>query len=283
MTQERLKEFPDIDPETCLRVQDEAMMEWLRSLRFRGQKPTVTEGWKSRYFARVEERRPETGEQQVIPLPQIALTGQSITMDPDRWTRAQVRYLQSGPMTDAKVMWVDNQKTMVFHCPFPLPIDLSYQVDLWAKTNQDLRYLKTAILARFSLHPMETWLTAEFPNYGDKQLFIEFADGSDTSELETGEEERQLRFTFSVILKGWIFKMPVVRKTIRNAHVAVIDGPVEDEDDFYDWYLDADNFNFNADYTELTSVDESPAHTPPDRVLLTLSFEDQQLSDVGGM
>jgi hypothetical protein len=163
---------------------------------------------------------------------------------------------------------------------WPTPIDLEYQVDLWAKTGQDLQMMRTAILSRFEHHPKETFLQTQFPFYGRKLLPLEWISDNDTSDLESDEKERTLRRTMIFTLHGWILKKPVIKKTIQNLHVVFIDGLPEEAG--YDWYLDNSHYNMSGDGSQILQIYENPSITPPNKVLLWISFDSGVLTDVGG-
>jgi hypothetical protein len=135
--------------------------------------------------------------------------------------------------------------------------------------------LRSALLARFTSVD-ETYLEACFPGYGKQLIRVSFGRFADTSKLESGEEERELRTTFEITVHGWIFRVPVRKKTIRNRHVVIIDASgedptgldtLEDGSDFLTFYNNPDNYVFTADGSALVSVAESPTFTPPNRVL----------------
>lgn len=162
---------------------------------------------------------------------------------------------------------------------WPMAIDIEYQIDLWAKTGQDLQQMRTAIYSRFEHHPKETFLQADFPFYGSKLLPLEFIADHDVSDLESDEKERVLRRSFMMVMHGWILKKPTLKRTIRNLHVVFLDG-LPDESGM-GWYLDDSHYNLQADGTELLSVEENPSITPPNKTLLWISFNDGILVHTG--
>jgi len=250
--------YPDIAPETCLRIMDKAMLEWLQSIRFRGQEPTLVAGWKSRYFSSVKEMHGDKrlGDKQQVPLPMIALLNQGLSPDPSRFVFGNVRRLGPGAADETNTIYhgtPPNEEGVLF-LPWPLPVDITYQIELWTKEQQDMRYLRTALLMQWSTHPTETYLRVVFPApYGEKLIPLQFERDDNISDLEPGEQERRLRHAFTVTMKGWLFKVPILQKTIKNAHVVFLHGSY---DELVDWYCNIDNYNFNADYSVLESIDE---------------------------
>ena len=372
--------YEDIAPETCLRLMDEAMVDWLKGLKVRNQYAKVVTGWNSRAFAQTFQTHDGKPAKQAIPLPMVSLTQLLVKPDSFRWTRSPVRMTSFGPRTRANSMYVSDdivgnealysgngtlllftgsflssvpvqretvqlvvtvggtqyikyddgvgsfpaiagifnggsinyhtgavslnfitapdgtvmapipirilytclKRDQEFHCPFPLPLTISYQVDIWTKTQQDMRWLRTGLLTRFGqVHPDLTYLIVEFPSYGQKMMYLEMTQDADNSDLETGEAERELRHTFTFDLHGWVFKKPYIKKNAKNVHAVIIDGSPCFKDDFMAWYNDPAHYHFNSDYSLITSIDEDPDYTPPDRVLLTLSWSDGYLTDIG--
>jgi hypothetical protein len=374
----------DVDPQlTCLRVQDQAMVDWLLEMKIRGQSVKVTNGWISRFFSQQHQlwETPENPtsdknkQRQTLPLPLMCVTQTNIAPAPDRNVNCQVTQMgfnksqsegkiwagstakvnnlyacngtlvtftgstlpnppvqpgsisveftigsttytetdSSGTLTntngklvyslveydtghvaltfDAGQAPANNTSIRVTYFPtaswekfyafqWPTPIDLEYQVDLWAKTGQDLQMMRTAILSRFEHHPKETFLQAQFPFYGRKLLPLEWISDNDTSDLESDEKERTLRRTMIFTLHGWILKKPVIKKTIQNLHVVFIDGLPEEAG--YDWYLDNSHYNMSGDGSQILQIYENPSITPPNKVLLWISFDSGVLTDVGG-
>lgn len=362
--------YLDISPETCLRLMDQAVIDWLSTVKCRGQFAKVVTGWNSRNFAQVRQVHDGKPVKQAIPLPMISLTQTLLRPDTTRWTRSRVRMTGIGPVSRSNVtyysdavyssaiVYTGNGTTTAFtgvsltgvpirkketsvtftisgneftetddglgaftdnsgfltrgyvnyttgvinltfkspptdltsitanylsvvndnraqlHCPFPLPITISYNVDIWSKTQQDMRSLRTQILAKFDVHPDLTWLGVTFPNYGEKMLYLELENDTDNSDLEAGEAERELRHTITLNLHGWIFKMPILVKATETINVALIDGIVND------WYCNVDQ-HFHLANGLLVSIDEDPGHTPPYRTLLTLGFDKDGLSAIG--
>lgn len=277
----------DICPYTSLRVFDQAMVNWLKSFRFRKQSPTVVTSWVSKQFSQKKELHSDETQRTPMSYPMVSLgPGGAITPDLERRQVNSTRGINGNPI------WETDDKEAAYIVPWPMPITIPYQIDIWTKKMQDLRYLETALLSRFT-YADTLYMDVEIPFYGTVMVRLELESVDDTSDLETGEEERELRKTASVTLHGWIFFRPQTTKTIQNGHVVFIDGasktagaePGEDlfeDETFFDHYCDVDNYNFSSDYTLITSVDESPTHTPPNRALLWISFGEDGVVGTGG-
>lgn len=285
--------FKDISPETSIRAYDQAIKNWLTSFRYRNQTPKVVTAWMSRYFSQKKDIQGDKTQRAAMPFPMISLGVGSITPDLDRRNVNDVWVLGRGaPSQLNRAYWPnpgvpgsskeDREAMLLF--PYPLPYDISYQIDIWAKNRYDWRLLVTALLSRFS-HTDMMYLDVEIPGYGSKLIPVMMSSCEDTSDLETGEDERVLRSTVSLTLKGWIWRVPKVKKTILKAHAVIIDasgsGNLDDGSPFLDWYGAAENYNFNADGSRLLSVDESPDFSPPNRALFWVSYQDGIFTEVG--
>lgn len=295
--------FNDITPESCLRVLDQMVVDWIGGLTFRNQTPRVQTAYISRQFAATHEA--EESEvpdvKQAAPYPQISVLMQGITPDLERRNaRGFLGNLGSRPRlwkprlgtsvpvdsTDSRVdannnkAYVSNTRDEVYLMPWPLAFNLEYQIDILTKIQQDMVLLRSSLLARFESVD-ETYLYADFPGYGRQMIRVSLSGIADTSDLEPANEvERTLRSTVSITVHGWIFRVPVRKKTIKNIHVVLIDASGEDTtaddtlddgSDFLAHYNDPDQYVFNVDGSVLLSVTESPVFAPPDRVLFWVS------------
>lgn len=273
--------FGDVTPETSLRICDEVMVNWLSTLTFRDQLPTVTTAWVSRRFGQSHEMHADTDVKQARKYPYITLMLPTITPALNRREVVNVQALGPGPATDTNRIYVhNNSKDEMYILPYPLPFDLAYQVDIFAKTQQDMQFLRTSLLTRFPFANL-TYLEGEFGGYGNKLLPVELTNVQDTSDLETGEAERELRNTFTMTMAAWIFRVPFRTKTIETAAVVVIDASAPDQDNLQDnsefmaWYNDPSHFIYSSTPPhKLLSVTEPPAFIPPNRTLAILNFDD---------
>lgn len=285
--------FNDVSPETCVRLYDQAIKNWLKGLRFRDQTPQVVTAWMSRMFSQKKELESDQTQRTAISYPMISLGLGTITPDLERRNVNDIRALGSGPPTTANRAYYpvpgkegsskeDREAMLIF--PWPLPYSFPYQIDIWTKTRQDWRMLTTALMARFALVDT-TYLCVDIPAYGDKLIRMTMDSVEDTSDLETGEEDRVLRATISVTLHGWLFRVPKIKKTVIKSHAVILDAGSDpdnllDGSDFADWYCDSDHYNFNADGSLLLSVDESPQFAPPNRAIFWISYNNGVFTEV---
>ena len=184
-------------------------------------------------------------------------------------------------------MYTGNTRDEVYVLPFPLPFDLSYQVDIYAKTQQDMQMLRGSLLSRFS-YTDETFICADFGHYGEKAIPLQLSRIDDTTELEPGEGDKELRNTVSITAKAWIFQVPVTKKVIKSVNVAMLDASSPQADNlvdssaFLDWYGDIAHYSFSgSNPPTLTSVTESSDFTPPDRAIAFFSWVGGELTNTG--
>jgi hypothetical protein len=182
-------------------------------------------------------------------------------------------------------MFANQEGSELYILPFPLPYDITYQVDIWTKTQQDMQLLRTALLCRFPFTD-ETFLDLEVPGYGTQLLRLNLTRIDDTTDLEPGEADRELRNTVSITAHAWIYRIALKKKTIQSMNVVFIDAGSDvvnlyDESPFLDWYCDISHYTFSGNPPVLASVLESPTLAPPDRVLAWMSWVDGNLAGVG--
>jgi len=190
-------------------------------------------------------------------------------------------------------MYAKDDRSEVYVLPFPIPYDLTYQVDIWTKTQQDMQWLRSSLLSRFP-YADETFLRATFGGYGDKVIPLRLDRVDDTTDLEPDEGHRQLRNTVTFTAKAWIFQVPIQIKTIQSINVAILDASSDEEkwngvcsncqdgSAFMDWYGDDSHYTFSGTVPAvLQSVQESPDFTPPDRAIALFGWVDGTLTQTG--
>jgi hypothetical protein len=190
-------------------------------------------------------------------------------------------------------MYAKDDRSEVYVLPFPIPFDLTYQVDIWTKTQMDMQWIRTSLLSRFG-YADETYLRASFGGYGDKIIPITLSRIDDTTDLEPDEKNRDLRNTVTFTAKAWIFGVPVRTKTIQSINVAFLDASSSEEkwngvcsncqdgSAFMDWYGDNDHYTFSGNVPSvLLAVSESPDFSPPDRAIAFFGWEDGTLTQTG--
>ena len=164
-----------------------------------------------RQIARKKKIKEEDVDIRTIPLPiaSISRLGQSI--DLSRYVRHKFNRLYYNPSED-KYIGMDR----------PNPWDLTYQVDIWAKTIGDLDSLTTQM--NLWLRADEFYLTVDHPiPMGERIVLTQFKGMVDNSLLDSKtEEKRSLRRSFTFIVHGWIVhpaqNADVIRKVISDVY-----------------------------------------------------------------
>lgn len=237
MIPSRVTPLPDIAPETCLRLLDAAMIELLKQLSYSGSKFShVYAGWGSRYYsaaADIDEVE-NIGVRQRLPLPRISLQHMSARPAPERWVGGEIRQIAPGPIGPTTRIFANTDgaaPTEGYALPWPFPLDVTYQIEIWTKTAQAMRGLRTALFLLWSrFNPVEMFIEVEYPPpYGVKLIPLKMEGDSSVGSLEGGEDDRELRHAFTVTASAWIFLAPIRRKLIHQTNVAYIDGDAGDE------------------------------------------------------
>jgi len=157
-----------------------------------------------------------------IPLPIISLSRITQKLDLSRYVRHVFNKLYYNAKEDVYLGMVR-----------PQPWDMQYQVDVWARNIQDLDDITSQIV--LWLRADEMYLTVGHPiPMGERIVLTQLTDVADNSKLESGEEKRTLRRTFTFVVHGWIVHEP------REAHIVrkVITGIYDFTDEYDPVYLD---------------------------------------------
>jgi hypothetical protein len=145
-----------------------------------------------------------------IPLPIISLSRITQKLDLSRYIRHTFNKLYYNAKDDIYLGMVR-----------PQPWDMSYQVDVWARNIQDLDDITAQIV--LWLRADEMYLTVGHPlPMGERIVLTQLTDVADNSKLDSGEEKRTLRRTFTFVVHGWIVHGPreahLVRKIITDVY-----------------------------------------------------------------
>lgn len=144
-----------------------------------------------------------------IVYPSIAVSRMDITFDQTRFAYAPWR----------KLIYSDDLN-MVLESNFPLPYNFSYQFDFWMLNQVDWNIFQESWARKF---PRPThWLDVNFPPPWDVQTVHMQTQGllSNTSILEGGEDQRQIRGVATVNVFGWI---PLPTRWVRTIQKLTID------------------------------------------------------------
>lgn len=145
-----------------------------------------------------------------IPLPIISLSRITQKLDLSRYVRHTFNKLYYNAKEDVYLGMVR-----------PQPWDMHYQVDVWARNIQDLDDITAQIV--LWLRADEMYLTVGHPlPMGERIILTQLTDTSDNSKMESGEEKRTLRRTFTFVVHGWIVHGPqeahIVRKVVTGIY-----------------------------------------------------------------
>jgi hypothetical protein len=129
-------------------------------------------------------------------LPRIVIQRLDIINDPIRFNPNRIRRLGYCNPPD---------QNKLISGKFPSPVNIPYQIDLWARFIKEMNIWEQYIMDVFAssylylkIRPNDVW--------GDKS-YITFLDGpiTDNSDLEPDEKERQIRKTLTFRSEAWIY------------------------------------------------------------------------------
>ena len=198
-----------------------------------------------------------------VPLPFASITRQDPVFDP---TRSRV------PYKFRKFIREFNKYKAV---RFPLPYDVTYQIDYWYKRKFTEAHIFEWILSQVS--PIgaannEFFLTADFGDiWGQKMIPAQQISLTDNSDLEPDEDgDRTLRSTFTMTLRAWVF-LPVEEAKPMVLRVHTQAGPES--------YLEDGGFESEFDDHVHQEYDEIPYMLRNDPILFEMSGGTTQTGD----
>jgi len=176
-----------------------------------------TEDDNTRYTAMAWEGDFYPTQLERIGYPSIAITRLDISFDQVRWTYAPWRRLL-----------YSNDLNLIMEANFPLPYNFSYQFDFWVLEQAHLNMMMEQWARKF---PRPThYLDVQFPPpWGVQGVHMQGTPVfSNTSILEGGEQQRELRGVATVNVMGWIPLPSRWVRTIQKISVDVIDESSQD-------------------------------------------------------
>lgn len=149
-----------------------------------------------------------------IPLPIASLTRLTPKVDLTRFVQYKFTRLFYAPQDDT---YIGMER--------PNPWDIPYQIDIWARTMQDLDELTNQINLWLRADEIWPYLEVDHPFPMNRRIVLaQLQNVNDISKVDQGDEtKRLLRRTFTFIVHGWIVHQPVEAPIIRKVIV-----------DFYD-------------------------------------------------
>ncbi len=187
-----------------LRAYDQAVVEWVESaplMRSNAVIPVVM-ATPDRAFASMQDLlRPTLGTKvddiRNIPLPFASVSRSRILYDQTRFHGNKAKF-------DRLARTADNKK--LYQARFPAPFNIGYQVELWAKNRTTLNAYELYCLGAFSSFEMflKVNMRGIWDPWGLVSVPFENEGVQDASDLEPMEGHRVLRFTQSLLGKGWV-------------------------------------------------------------------------------
>lgn len=207
---------PDISlTPNIIRIHDQAVRDWVTSfgtyLGGSGQKLNVVFASPERAFATLnkllEKAYGSRAEQlRTAPYPYVSISRTGMRMSPERFRHTDDRFRTSVYSLD---------KSVAYGAIWPLAVDISYQLDFWSRTVDSADAFQTWFLSETIA---EGSLLADFTpvweSWGRKLLFTSGGETTDNSILEADEDQRTVRITAPLIVKGWLPLPPVPVKTV---------------------------------------------------------------------
>lgn len=139
-----------------------------------------------------------------------------------QWERSSTRRVRLGYTTD--------QILRIKTANYPLPIALTYQVDLWAEKTRSVQELAEALALGF-IRQMKTLTVPIDADWQSKYLTLFLDSIADTSDLEVNEDQTYARMSLGFRAEGWLFDpVPMSTKTVWQFLLELRD---EDTDELY--------------------------------------------------
>lgn len=151
-----------------------------------------------------------------VPLPFISIWRQINEFDPQRYSRSVQR----------KMKYSDDCLE-VRQSPYPSPQNIPYQIEFWTRNRTIINYLLQWLALQFDNNVLYLGLNLrdfDLDMYPDPiAIQVKKDNFQDTSDLEPGEEQRNLRHTLSMTVRGFLFRPIRTVKTVEKTVFDVID------------------------------------------------------------
>jgi len=143
----------------------------------------------------------------------------------------QERFLPQSRTYRGRVYSADQKVS--YNAPYPLPWDMTYQIDFWAKNRDTMNAFglfvqtESTPLGRLMVDFSPVWLP-----WGEKIVTFDLREITDNSQLEPDEEDRVLRLSATMVLHGWVLSAakptPTVLQTLTEVKFYETEDPPED-------------------------------------------------------
>jgi|ERR1035437_2315179 hypothetical protein len=192
-----------------IRKYDLAVQDFLR-IDLNGSKIPMGFATPRREFGTQSELNPEDAVSlpphgaKTVKLPSMVIqrTDWTESAERQRWTKVR------------KIKWNDDLN-MVTQAQFPRAYDLSYQLDIWTKFRDDANILTAMTLTKFNRKYKGLTVDLGHP-WGEKKVYLRVDGVHDLTELESDEEDREVRMTIDMLLEAWLPLPPVDVRTVRK-------------------------------------------------------------------
>lgn len=164
----------------------------------------------------------EQSENKRIEPPRIAVTKIMEDPAPERQMVVPIRNMG----------YSDEGRNFVFTAPAPVPVNMSYQLDFYSGEVWQANRFKIAMFKLFRRQVRHLSVNFEIDTLESGRLSIWkkkivplILDGgfSDNSDLEPGEEQREIRHSCTVRCEAWIFDEPIQAKTAKSFRFGIYD------------------------------------------------------------
>lgn len=158
-----------------------------------------------------------------VPLPFISFKSMEPVENLERFRRAPIRKISYAP---------DGNSCTVGDPPYPY--DIPFQIEIWTEYADDAKYLVEAILRKWKNLPIKGIGVDHGPPWGVFNVYANRPEVIDNSDLESDDADREMRYTLTTTLQGFISDPAKDVKTVRKTQVvASLNGGAEEVLDEY--------------------------------------------------
>lgn len=149
-------------------------------------------------------------DERFVPLPFMSFYRMPHTPNLERFNRADVRKTHYSD---------DDNVTGVARRPFPY--DITYQVDVWCRFEDDFNYIIEALDRKWDGLPMAFVEVDHGDVWGWWSIAVSWDSSTDNSVLESDDGNRMLRYTLTCTAEGFLTFRPKKVKTVRAIQLRV--------------------------------------------------------------
>lgn len=187
----------------CLRIYDQAVSDFVGGFSVEGRDVVTIVATPDRPFAELVRELSNESDEFRSQMMESNLICSVTRMDPQYNPNLRVNV----PFGKLLQNPINPPGGDVLSSQYPRPYIIPYQLDLRARSRTDANLWVQWIMFKFNPY----WCL--YPDFGplwggSKQIQLQLAQTVDNSQLETGEEERWIRWTITIkILNAWIFPL----------------------------------------------------------------------------